>query len=87
MQAANETNEESIEHDKSRIGLAFFAKDDAAIAILQVNSDDLRIVTLLLAHLEVIDSTDFCDDCGAMLLELWLDLLEDFNALHINWKI
>ena len=51
MQAANETNEDSIEHDKSRIGLAFFAKDDAAIAILQVNSDDLRIFTIVLAHL------------------------------------
>ena len=84
MQAANETNEDSIEHDKSRIGLAFFAKDDAAIAILQVNSDDLRIVTIVLAHLLLIDSTDFCDDSGAMLLELRLDLLEDFYALQIN---
>ena len=73
-----------VEHDKSRVGLALLAEDDFAVAVLQIDSDDLRFVSLCLTHLKVIHCTDFCDDCGTMSLELRLDLLEDFQALHIG---
>ena len=81
--ASEELDEVSIEHDESSIGFTFLAKHDGAIAVLHVNSDDLGLVTLLHAHLEMVDGANFGDNSGTLRGEQGLDFLEDLNGLHI----
>ena len=80
--ALEELDEVGVEHDEGGISLALFAEVDGTIAVLKIDGDDLGLVGLLLAHLEVVNSAHLGDDAGALGLKQGLDFLEDLDRLH-----
>ena len=80
--ALEELDEVGVEHDEGGISLALFAEVDGTIAVLEIHGDDLGLVGLLLAHLEVVNSAHLGDDAGALGLKQGLDFLEDLDRLH-----
>ena len=77
--AGEKLHEVVVEHDEGRVGFALLGEGDLSVAVFEVDGDDFGGVFLRLAELEVVDSTDFGDDCGTLRLELGSNFLENFD--------
>ena len=80
----DEFHEISVEHHKGAVGFAFLVESDLSLAILEIDSDNLRLVALLLAELKVVDAADFSDDVVAVLLQVGDHALKGLHCLQLR---
>ena len=77
----------SIKHDESAVGLAFFLEGNFTVSVLQVDSDESRLVTLGLSELKVVDTANFVNNLLPVLLENGHHLFENFDRLHNSFYL
>ena len=80
--ASEKLHEVVVEHDECGVGLALFAESNRSVAVLEVDSNHLRLCAFILAELKVVDSANFGNNSCALCGEKWLNFFENLRGLE-----